>query len=125
MDTPSPNEVAARWIEKWAAPGGPSGESDGYDLDWELPRDNPRLCWDSILEVLSRIPCTSEDRHFQALAAGPLEDLLIHHGPSYVDEIDVMARRSPEFRLLLNGVWARRVNQDVLDRLTKYMNARW
>ena len=79
MDTPTPAEVASRWIDKWAVPGVPSGESDGFDLDWELPHDNPRLCLDSILQVLSRIPSDPADRHFQVLAAGPLEDLLVHH----------------------------------------------
>ncbi|WP_448674109.1 DUF6869 domain-containing protein [Pseudoxanthomonas mexicana] len=125
MDTPTPAEVASRWIDKWAVPGVPSGESDGFDLDWELPHDNPRLCLDSILQVLSRIPSDPADRHFQVLAAGPLEDLLVHHGPRFVDEIDTLARRSPSFRMLLNGAWTSRVDQAVVEQLAKYRGARW
>ena len=125
MDTLTPAEVASRWIEKWDVPRVPSGESDGFDLDWELPRDNPRLCLDSILQVLSRIPSDPADRHFQVLAAGPLEDLLVHHGPSFVDEIDTLARRSPSFRMLLNGAWTSRVDQAVVEQLAKYRGARW
>ena len=125
MAIPSPVDVANRWVEKWAPPKGPSGNSDGFDLDWELPRNDPRLCLDSILQVLALIPADPANRHFQVLAAGPLEDLLVHHGPDFIDEVDTLARRSPEFRMLLNGVWTSRVDKAVVDRLAKYRKAQW
>lgn len=125
MIEPAATDIATRWIEKWAASDGPSGDSAGNDLDWELPLENPRLCLDSILQVLSRIPADPTNKHFQVLAAGPLEDLLVHHGDTYVDEIEVLARRSPPFRLLLNGVWTSRMNKIVVERLDKYRRAQW
>lgn len=103
----------------------PSGDIDDCDLDHDLPRRNPRLCLDSILQVLSRIPDDPADRHFQVLAAGPLEDLLVHHGVSFLEEIDVLARRNPSFRMLLNGVWTSRIDQAVVQRLAKYQGAQW
>jgi hypothetical protein len=125
MNIPSATDVAERWIAKWAKPGGPDGESDGFDLDWELPERNPRLCLDSILQVLSRIPADPADKHFQVLAAGPLEDLLKHHGHGFIDEIETCARQSPAFRALLNGVWTTRMDQDIVERLRKYRSAQW
>src|SRR5690348_1360229 len=125
MEMLSPSDVATRWIDKWAAPGGPSGELSDDDLDFELPRNNPRLCLDAILEVLSRIPCDPGDLHFQVLAAGPLEDLLVDHGPDFVDEVEELARRNPSFRLLLNGVWTSGVEASVVEQLAKYRNAPW
>ena len=125
MKTPSVADVANRWIEKWAAAHGPDGESDEFDLDFELPHREPRLCLDAILHVLSAIPASPADRHFQLLAAGPLEDLLWHHGSEYIDEIETLARQRPEFRLLLNGVWTTSIARDVVERLEKYRNAQW
>jgi hypothetical protein len=118
-------DIATRWIEKWTAPDGPSVDSDGNDLDRELPFENPRLCLDSILQVLSRIPADPADKHFQVLAAGPLEDLLVQHGDVCVDEIEILARQNPAFRLLLNGVWTSRIDKAVAQRLDKYQRARW
>lgn len=123
---PSAADVAARWIEKWSIPvAEQSGDSDGYDLDWELPSENPRLCLDAILQILTRIPSDPAGTHFQVLAAGPLEDLLVHHGSRMIEEIDLLARRSPSFRLLLNGVWTSRVDPFVVERLAKYRQAKW
>ena len=65
------------------------------------------------------------DRHFQVLAAGPLEDLLVYHGPGFLEEIDTLSRRSPSFRALLNGVWTSRIDQGVVARLAKYRSAQW
>jgi hypothetical protein len=125
MSIPSAADVANRWIEKWAAPDGPRGESDGFDLDWELPWQYPRLCLDAILQVLSQIPADPAGRHFQVLAAGPLEDLLRLHGSEHIDEIETLARQRPAFRLLLNGVWTTSIAQDVAERLEKYRTAQW
>ncbi|MFO3798135.1 MAG: DUF6869 domain-containing protein [Anaerolineales bacterium] len=83
------------------------------------------MCLDSILQVLSRIPSDPANKHFQVLAAGPLEDLLVHHGPAFVQEIDTLARRSPSFRALLNGVWTSRVDPAVVEQLAKYRGSRW
>lgn len=123
---PPAAHVAVRWIEKWSIPvAEQSGDSDGYDLDWELPSENPRLCLDAILRILTLIPSDPAGTHFQVLAAGPLEDLLVHHGSRMIEEIDLLARRSPCFRLLLNGVWMSRVDPSVVKRLAKYRQAQW
>lgn len=126
MEVPSPDEVATRWIEKWKVDVSEhTGESDGYDLDYEVPFRHPRLCLDAILLILARIPSDPADRHFQVLAAGPLENLLERHGAGMIDEIDVLARRSPSFRRLLNGVWTSRMDSAVVERLAKYRSAQW
>ena len=59
------------------------------------------------------------------LAAGPLEDLLSYNGDHVVDQVDLLARRDPSFRLLLNGVWDSSIAPDVLSRLEKYRGSRW
>jgi hypothetical protein len=94
-------------------------------LDWELPREDPVLCLESIIKVLGLIGGSSPNRLLSVLAAGPLEDLLAENGHVVVEQVEVLARRSPEFRLLLNGVWDSTINPGVLSKLAKYRNQRW
>lgn len=127
MDVQSSSEIAEAWILAWSGTEPPAigagvGESR---LDWELPRENPELCLAAIIEVLDRIDGTSPNRLLAVLAAGPLEDLLAENGSVVISEIEALVRRRPDFRLLLNGVWDRRIKPDVISRLAKYRNHRW
>ena len=126
MSLPSPNDIARAWVEKWAAER-PHAQSlpRELDLDRDISRNNPELCLQSIVEILTKIPAEPANRHFQALAAGPLEDLLVHHGPAVVERIDTLARQSPAFRLLLNGAWSNGINPAVVARLSKYRGNPW
>jgi len=122
----SSTALAIDWIEKWSLPNAVrTANSAAYGLDDEVPRENPRLCLSVIVEILNRIPNDPSDRYFQALAAGPLEDLLIYNGNVCVDDIELLARQSVSFRLLLNGVWSPSINSGVLARLAKYRTNPW
>ena len=127
MDTQSPTEIAEEWIRAWSGTKPPAvgpGVSESC-LDWELPREDPVLCLESIIKVLGLIGGSSPNRLLSVLAAGPLEDLLAENGHVVVEQVEVLARRSPEFRLLLNGVWDSTINPGVLSKLAKYRNQRW
>jgi hypothetical protein len=127
MDSQSPAEIAEEWIQAWSGTESPAvGAGVGASrLDWELPREDPELCLESIINVLSRIDGSSPNRLLAVLAAGPLEDLLAENGHVVVDQVEVLARRSPEFRLLLNGVWDHTIKPEVLSKLAKYRNQQW
>jgi hypothetical protein len=66
------------------------------------PKEFPEETWAAIVE-LSRSNLT--DREIPLLAAGPLEDLLLHHGTAFIDRIEREARMYAAFRHLLGGVW--------------------
>ena len=127
MQQMSASDVATSWLEKWAGkePMKVPLEARTSDLDLGLPRHDPELCLASITELLSRIPADPENRHFQLLAAGPLEDLLSAHGDSMLDKIETLARREPAFRRLLNGVWLSSASPAIQERLAKYLNSPW
>lgn len=127
METRQSFEIAEEWIQKWSAPEVPAvGPGVGESvLDWELPREQPDLCLSTILEVLNRIDGTAPNRLLSVLAAGPLENPLNYNGDTVVNEIDILARKSPEFRLLLNGVWDSDIKQNILERLAKYRGNPW
>jgi hypothetical protein len=122
----SPTALAIEWIDKWSLSNATSAaNSAASGLDDEVPRENPKLCLDAIVEILNRIPSDPSDHHFQVLAAGPLENLLVYNGEVSVDDIELLARRSTSFRLLLNGVWSPSISSSVLARLEKYRKNPW
>jgi hypothetical protein len=127
METRLPKEIAEEWIQKWSGPNVPAiGPGVGESiLDWELPREHPSLCLSVIMEVLDLIDGSTPNRLLSVLAAGPLEDLLNQNGEAVVDEIDILARKSHEFRLLLNGVWDSDIKPSILARLAKYRGNPW
>lgn len=58
------------------------------------------------------------------LAAGPLERLLVRHGPLVVDRIVEKAIREPLFRRCLAGVWARdHMAPDVMARIDSILSS--
>jgi hypothetical protein len=90
-----------------------------------LPLEQPELCLASILEVLGRINSSAPNQMLSLLAAGPLEKLLNHNGEAVADQVDLLARRDPAFRLLINGVWDSRIDSTVLAKLAKYRSNPW
>ena len=83
---------------------------DGHPLFWAAERfmfpgdtANAEDCWATILAILARDPPKDV---LGVLAAGPLEDLIHHVGPEFIDRIELQARQNPAFRHLLGGVWA-------------------
>ena len=95
------------------------------ELDWELPYENPDKCLDVILKILGQIDPNPKNKLFSALAVGPLEDLLHENGNKVIDRIDEVARKNPNFKKLLNGVWYSEVDESIQERLSQYMTERW
>jgi hypothetical protein len=71
------------------------------ELD-KLVYSEPEAAWDLILELAQR---DLNDLGIACLAAGPLEDLIQHHGPQFVERIEQCAHSDAKFRYLLGGVW--------------------
>ena len=65
-------------------------------------RNDPETAWSVILDVFAS---TEDEFTLSCLAAGPLEDLLRHHGPLFIDRIEQRANTDHRFRDLLCGVW--------------------
>ena len=55
--------------------------------------------------VLAALDLCEGDTDMAYLAAGPMEDLVIRHGPQLIDAIEEEAVRNARFRALLSGIW--------------------
>ncbi len=120
-------EIAADWIAYWKhheLTGEFRKREEGFD-DFDLPRDQPELCWETILTILEQLPADPEDGLFGVLAAGMMEDLLRNHGPEFIERVEAEAEREPKFNLLLGGVWLTRMSEEVRDRVEACRREVW
>jgi uncharacterized protein DUF6869 len=119
--------LAESWIREWSQHDqtGTFSDSDALSQVSDLTRQDPEAAWDVILQVLGLIEPKPQNPLFQSLAAGPLEDLLCHHGSVFIDRVEQLARRDPNFNLLLGGVWNGGISPDVWARLQECRLQTW
>jgi hypothetical protein len=121
-------------IESWAnayieVQSAPPHEKEGHSSYWAIDKfmlvldesASPEDCFAAILAILDKEP---PDEVLGVLAAGPLEDLLNYHGTDYVDKIEMEARKNPEFKDLLGGVWYTK-DDELQKRLNTLIGERW
>ena len=120
-------DISNEWLEAWSKgePAPVGAEVGECLLDWELPREEPELCLEVILNILSKLGGNPGDKRFSVLAAGPLEDLLAHHGSKVIDAIENYAKANPDFSLLLGGVWRSSIDASVWERVQHVAKSGW
>ena len=90
---PTVDELESEWL---------SGE-DRTMLDGLLePFAAPEAVWQAVLRIMQR---ELTEEQISVLAAGPVEDLLVHYGAQFIGRIEAEAKSSPAFAHLLGGVW--------------------
>ena len=85
-----------------------------FDQIWELTRNEPETALDVILTILRTDSSSTINEN---LSAGPLEDLLVYHGPEFIARIESEAASNQSFRHLLGGVWKNAMTDDVWNRV--------
>ena len=107
--------IADGWIRYWRAAEtlGDVTDLGAKEAVADLVHEDPDRALSVILKVVERIEPLPTTTLFQVLAAGPLEDLLAHHGPAIIDRVEAHARRDERFDLLLGGVWRNGIASDV------------
>ncbi|TFZ00274.1 DUF6869 domain-containing protein [Ramlibacter humi] len=83
-----------------------------------LVRTDPGVAWPWLQAEFHRRTSTIERA---CLAAGPLEDLLIIHGPLYIGRIESLVREEVEFAGMLHAIWRSGICQDVWTRLQRLL----
>lgn len=89
---------------------------------WNLCREEPDTAWDAILTVLARNP---DARVVGNLAAGPMEDLLVHNGPAVIERVEERARSDVAVAALLGGVWKNDIDDDIWKRIEAVRSHIW
>ena len=81
----------------------------------DLVRRDPEAGWVLILELIA---AAENDELLANVAAGPLEDLLVHDAEKFIERIELEARRDQKFRRCLTGVWG--LSNSIRERIAKY-----
>lgn len=115
----SPPETMSDLVAGWLAqtPRPPRARDDEMwagEALYDLLSRRPDLLLEFIHAVLAAGP---DDFQEANLAAGPLEDLLIRHGPAFIAEIELTARREPRFRRLLAATFRAGMPSDLWRRV--------
>jgi hypothetical protein len=116
------DSVAEGWIRYQLAAEGSTEQEDNWDsvsTVFDIRAGNPDVLWQLILAIHSR---NQSDDVRGVLSAGPLGDLLAHHGTAFIKVIEQQADLDPEFGSLLDGVYRRSMDDDVWRRVTDVAN---
>ncbi|HEX3466556.1 MAG TPA: hypothetical protein VHT05_00480 [Candidatus Elarobacter sp.] len=84
--------------------------------DWlqDALYEQPEELWKFILAVLER---DERGKLLPVLSAGDLENILVLHGPAFIDRVEAQAKTDPRFATLLGGVWKRDMRDDIWERV--------
>lgn len=84
--------------------GNPDQSPDTWSSDCvsEIEQDYPDLLLHFVIAAADHCE-TVEDVAY--LAAGPVENMIVRHGPNVIDRIERLAASSAKFAYLLSGVW--------------------
>lgn len=111
-------------IECWAR-GWSSDISEKNEYDWACmePVDDaleePERAWNFILMALESPICQP---HLGVLAAGPLEDLLSHHGEDFIQRVEAETKANAKFAHLLGGVWQSQMTDAIWSKVQRVWN---
>jgi hypothetical protein len=90
------------------------------EFEWVI-REHPEHGWNAILAVLND---PRAKPYIGMLAAGPIEDLLGHHGIQFIDRVELEARSNPAFAWALGGVWQCQMTDEIWARVQQVWNRR-
>lgn len=115
-------------LEAWLAHQHSEQGSPEYELLFWSFEQVSDLCYESPDQAWAFILAAWAADQTQAiselLSAGPLEDLLSHHGPYVIDRVESEARQNPSFAFLLGGVWQNAMSAEIWSRVQAAQNRR-
>jgi hypothetical protein len=106
--------IAKAYLEHFRAETAVDGDATSWERIDALLHDDARAAC-MVVEALVSQAATEPELAY--VAAGPLEDLLSHHGPSVIGWVEAEAERSAWFKKAIEMVWGRAIEESVRQRL--------
>jgi hypothetical protein len=110
-------------VKAWIAMHHAEPKSQGYNESFwafsalsDMCETSPDRCWEIIGQIRK---ADGSDKILANLAAGPLEELLVHHGKVLIDAVENLARDDEQFRKLLGALWQNSIAEDVWVRIKR------
>ena len=124
LDRDEMREIAGAWIALHQLPeASPKREDKFWSFERlsDLTHDDPEAAWN----IIQMIRQEGSDHILSILAAGPVEDLLVHHGDRFVDRIEALAEHDAQFRKLLGAVWQNSMSPEIWKRIRAVAGPSW
>ncbi|MCA8895110.1 MAG: hypothetical protein KDA48_07605 [Amphiplicatus sp.] len=107
--------------------------ADGFFAMLHLVEDDPSKAWKIIKFIIQHYGeadyYTTTKTEAQSvvglLAAGPLEDLLSAHGPTFIEEVEQNASKDRRWAWALGGVWQFKMSKDIWERVQRAADNTW
>jgi hypothetical protein len=80
----------------------------------DLLAEKPEVCW-VVINTIREID--GSDKILASVGSGPLEDLLVSHGPEFIERVEALAAKDLQFRKLLGAVWQNDIRDDIWRRV--------
>ena len=107
-------QLAAQWIAQLRAGARPADDDVGVTvtlMNFTAPHD---VQW-TFLEAA--VAAAETDDELCAVAAGPFEHLLGHHGDSYIDAVERRCADDPKWKRVAEGAWQYLMSEAVWARV--------
>lgn len=107
-------KLANDWMESLRA-GLPAEEDDvGVAVTLMNFTASHEVQWAFLDAAVAAAECEDE---FCAIAAGPFEHLLSHHGDTYIDEVERLCREQPKWKQVADGSWRYMMSDEIWARV--------
>ena len=120
MEPLDPQIIARYWLAKWDDTGTESEKelNSWVDNAYFSARDHDADYFFKIVEAIHEQDILQE--HIEVVAAGPVEDLLAHHGEKVIERVVALATSDPKFAQVLGGVWKSDMEDSVWELVRKH-----
>jgi hypothetical protein len=111
------DRFARKWFSEWCPD--PAVYRRASQLLDQFITHKPEVAWDLLLKLIHAAP---DNNALACVGAGPLEDLLCHHGAIFIERVETTARNEPDFVRCLAHVWGEnRMDSDVHVRVQRIL----
>lgn len=114
---PTDDEIVSGYLANYS---GDQSAFWAFEEVCELVSDDPERLWLITLQLIEQAP---DDAALAYVAAGPLEDILALHGPTFIERVEDLARSDSRFLLALSGVWGQVRLSPEIDARVRALNA--
>ncbi len=118
---PTDDHLATAWIERYEIVSRDGDQTRAAKrLFWAFQKldllcsSDPTRAWRVIAKIMTT---TTSEAVLDNLIAGPLESLLARNGHAVIDVVEEEARRNPQFRDLLQGLWRNVIAIEIWQRI--------
>ncbi len=122
--------INEEFISEWLAYQEENLETDDSETHWtdehliylSITDGGDKQLWQFVLDTYPR---EMSDGVLAILAAGALEDALAKNGETYIEQVEILARKDPKFKKLLGAVWQNAMSDQLWARVCAMKGDPW